>query len=45
MVRTRPKTRRALQVKTRRCTKCGCALNNQLTRCKRCSSVQKFKVS
>ncbi|HRF02657.1 MAG TPA: hypothetical protein PLI18_19250 [Pirellulaceae bacterium] len=35
----RPRTKRKKQLKARRCVKCGGQLNNQRTRCKRCSGV------
>jgi len=38
MVRTRPRTKLKLARKARVCPKCGAKLNNQLTRCKRCSN-------
>jgi predicted amidophosphoribosyltransferase len=37
MVRTRPRTKLKLARKARVCPKCGAKLNNQLTRCSRCS--------
>jgi len=42
MVRTRPKTKRAKIMKSRRCSKCNSALNNQVKRCKRCAAVNSF---
>jgi predicted amidophosphoribosyltransferase len=38
MVRTRPRTKLKLARKSRVCPKCGAKLNNQLTRCSRCST-------
>jgi hypothetical protein len=35
----RPRTKFVMQLKSRRCPKCGGALNNQKKRCKRCSAV------
>ena len=37
---TRPLTRFTKALKKRRCPKCGCAINTQRKRCKRCSAVQ-----
>lgn len=39
----RPRTPLVLKRKARRCSKCGAKLNNQRTRCKRCSALQKGK--
>lgn len=36
----RPRTGFVMELKRRRCSKCGCKLNPQLTRCSRCSSKQ-----
>ncbi len=38
-MRTRPHSAFVQQLKTRRCTKCNCLLNPQVTRCSRCHSV------
>ena len=35
----RPRTKFTMQLKNRRCSKCGAKLNNQKKRCKRCSAV------
>ena len=40
-VNTRPRTKFVMQLKSRRCPKCGAKLNNQVKRCKRCHEVQK----
>jgi hypothetical protein len=40
-VNTRPRTKFVMQLKERRCPKCGAKLNNQVKRCKRCHEVQK----
>ena len=37
---TRPRTKFVMQLKERRCPKCGAKLNNQVKRCKRCHEVQ-----
>ena len=37
---TRPRSKFVLALKSRRCSKCGTKLNNQLTRCKRCHATQ-----
>lgn len=36
----RPRSKFVMQTKMRRCPKCGCKLNSQLTRCKRCHAGQ-----
>jgi hypothetical protein len=36
----RPRTGFVMQLKNRRCSKCGAKLNRQLKRCSRCSSAQ-----
>jgi hypothetical protein len=35
----RPHSTFVKQTRARRCPKCGCAINNQRTRCKKCSSL------
>jgi hypothetical protein len=40
-VNTRPRTKFVMQLKQRRCPKCGAKLNNQVNRCKRCHEAQK----
>jgi hypothetical protein len=37
-MKSRPATKFTLQLKNRRCAKCGAKVNNQVKRCKRCSS-------
>ncbi len=37
-MKSRPATKFTLQLKNRRCGKCGAKLNNQVTRCKRCAA-------
>jgi ribosomal protein L40E len=39
-MKTRPRTKFAMQVKSRRCSKCGAKLNSLVTRCKRCHEKQ-----
>jgi hypothetical protein len=39
MGRLRPRTRLVKSRKLRRCPKCGCAINNQRKRCKKCHAV------
>ncbi len=39
-MRTRPHSKFVNALKTRRCPKCGSALNNQRVRCKRCHAAQ-----
>ena len=36
----RPRTKFVLELKARRCPKCGAKLNNQVVRCKRCHEKQ-----
>lgn len=36
-MKTRPRTKFTKLLRNRRCPKCGAKLNNQVTRCKRCS--------
>jgi hypothetical protein len=36
----RPRTGHVMKLKNRRCPKCGCAINSQKTRCKRCHEKQ-----
>jgi hypothetical protein len=38
-MKSRPRTKLILARKNRRCGKCGAKLNNQVTRCKRCSAT------
>jgi ribosomal protein L40E len=38
-MKSRPSTTFTLALKDRRCPKCGAKLNNQVTRCKRCTKV------
>jgi uncharacterized OB-fold protein len=38
----RPRTRRTMKIKARRCPKCGAKVNNQRKRCKRCAKVLSF---
>jgi hypothetical protein len=35
----RPRTKLVMQRKSRRCPKCGAAVNSQRTRCKKCSKT------
>ena len=42
MGRTRPRTSLVKARKSRRCAKCGCAINNQRRRCKKCNGVNKL---
>ena len=35
----RPRTKFVMQLKNRRCPRCGAKLNNQVKRCKRCAAV------
>ena len=37
---TRPRTQFVKSLKERRCGKCGCKLNTQRIRCKRCGNAQ-----
>ena len=39
-MKTRPRTKFTRKVNARRCPKCKAKLNNQVTRCRRCSAVQ-----
>lgn len=39
-MRTRPRTKFVMKKKSRRCPKCGGAINTQRTRCKRCNQTQ-----
>jgi hypothetical protein len=39
-MKSRPATKFTLALKARRCPKCGCAINNQRVRCKRCHAKQ-----
>jgi hypothetical protein len=45
MVRTRPRTKLVKKRNARRCKKCGSKLNSQMTRCRRCHSVQNLPTS
>ncbi len=36
----RPRTKFVLELRKRRCPKCGAKLNNQRVRCKRCHAAQ-----
>jgi ribosomal protein L40E len=36
----RPRTDHVMKLKSRRCPKCGGAINSQKTRCKRCHATQ-----
>jgi hypothetical protein len=38
-MKTRPRTKLIHKRKNRRCGKCGAKLNNQVTRCRRCSAL------
>jgi hypothetical protein len=38
-MKTRPRTKFVMQLKSRRCPKCGAKLNNQVKRCRRCAAV------
>jgi ribosomal protein L40E len=38
-MRTRPHSDFVDQLKSRRCTKCNCLLNPQVTRCRRCHAL------
>jgi hypothetical protein len=38
-MKTRPRTKFTMQLRNRRCPKCGAKLNNQVKRCKRCTMV------
>jgi ribosomal protein L40E len=40
-VQSRPRTKFVLQLKARRCPKCGGKINSQAIRCKRCHEPQK----
>jgi len=42
MARQRPTTKYVMAKKSRRCSKCNCALNSQLKRCKRCGKEAAF---
>jgi predicted nucleic acid-binding Zn ribbon protein len=35
----RPRSKFVMKTKNRRCPKCGAAVNNQRTRCKKCAKV------
>ena len=39
MGKLRPRTKFVMKLKNRRCPKCNALLNNQRTRCKRCSQT------
>ena len=39
-MKTRPRTKFKMQVKSRRCPKCGAKLNSLVVRCKRCHKEQ-----
>jgi predicted RNA-binding Zn-ribbon protein involved in translation (DUF1610 family) len=39
-MQSRPRTKFVMQLKSRRCPKCGAKLNNQVIRCKRCHQAQ-----
>jgi hypothetical protein len=39
MVGIRPRTKFVLQTGERRCPKCGCKINNQRVRCKKCAGL------
>lgn len=39
MVGIRPRSKFVLEVKDRRCPKCGAKINNQRVRCKKCSQA------
>jgi hypothetical protein len=38
-MKSRPRTKFTMKLKNRRCAKCGAKLNNQVTRCRRCTAV------
>jgi len=38
-MKSRPRTKFVLQLKNRRCPKCGAKVNNQVKRCKRCAGM------